>query len=223
MASGLTVPIPARQRETPSLALLNRVLLVLGGLLVAAPLLAAVPPRLELEPEYPSLVGQVLIASPAIGDPRFSRTVILMVQHSKDGAFGITINRPLGQHSLAQLLRLLGESEATAEGNVQIFAGGPVQPGVCLVVHSADYNRSNTIAVKELAAVTPCRQVLGDIGRKAGPQKALVAFGYAGWAPGQLDGELARNDWATAAADADLLFDAKREGVWYAAMARRDR
>jgi len=205
------------------LALLNRVLLVLGGLLVAAPLLAAVPPRLELEPEYPSLVGQVLIASPAIGDPRFSRTVILVVRHSKDGAFGITINRPLGQHSLAQLLGLFGEGDASAEGNVQIFAGGPVQPGVCLVVHSADYKRSTTIAVKELAAVTPCREVLGDIGHKTGPQKALVAFGYAGWAPGQLEGELARNDWATAVADADLVFDVTREGVWDAAMARRDR
>src|SRR5262249_44302625 len=146
MASGLTVPIPARQRETPSLALLNRVLLVLGGLLVAAPLFAAVPPRLALDPEYPSLVGREWIASPAIGHPRFSRTVILVVRHSKDGAFGITINRPLGQHSLAQLLGLFGEGDASAEGNVQIFAGGPVQPGVCLVVHSADYKRSTTIA-----------------------------------------------------------------------------
>jgi len=168
-------------------------------------------------------VGQVLIASPVIGDPRFSRTVILMVRHTKDGALGITINRPLGEHSLAQLLGLFGESDASAEGSVQIFAGGPVQPGVCFVVHSADYTRSNTIAVKELASVTPCRDVLGDIGHKTGPQKALVAFGYAGWASGQLEVELARNDWATAAADADLVFDIKREGVWEAAMARRPR
>ncbi|HET9537580.1 MAG TPA: YqgE/AlgH family protein [Mesorhizobium sp.] len=205
------------------MALLSRMFLVLGGLLAAAPLLGAVPPRLELEPEYPSLVGQVLIASPVIGDPRFSRTVILMVRHTKDGAFGITINRPLGEHSLAQLLGLFGESDASAEGNVQIFAGGPVQPGVCFVVHSADYNRSNTIAVKEFASVTPCRDVLGDIGRKTGPQKALIAFGYAGWASGQVEAELARNDWATAAADADLVFDVKREGVWEAAMTRRPR
>jgi len=198
-------------------------LLVFGGLLIAVPLLAAVPPRLELEPEYPSLVGQVLIASPAIGDPRFSRTVLLMVRHTKDGAFGITINRPLGEHSLAQLLELFGESDASAEGSVQIFAGGPVQPGVCFVVHSADYNRYSTTAVKDFASVSPCKEVLGDIAHKIGPQKALVAFGYAGWAPGQLESELARNDWATAAADADLVFDVKREGVWDAAMARRPR
>jgi putative transcriptional regulator len=195
--------------------------LVLGGLLLTAPLLAAVPPRLELEPEYPSLVGQVLIASAAIGDPRFSRTVILMLRHSKDGAFGITINRPLGEQSLAHLLGLFGESDTAAEGKVRIFAGGPVQPAVCLVVHSADYNRFNSIVVKEFAAVTPCRDVLGDIGRNTGPHKTLIAFGYAGWAPGQLEAELQRNDWATAAADVDLIFDVDREGVWDAAMARR--
>jgi putative transcriptional regulator len=199
----------------------GRMFLVLGGLLVAAPLLGAVPPRLELEPDYPSLVGKVLIASPAIGDPRFSRTVILMVRHTRDGAFGITINRPLGEHPLAQLLGLFGQDDSSAEGNVLLFAGGPVQPGVCFVVHSADYNRSNTIAVKELASVTPCKEVLGDISQKTGPQKAMVAFGYAGWAPGQLEGELSRNDWTTAAADADLVFDVNREGVWDAAMARR--
>jgi putative transcriptional regulator len=195
--------------------------LVLGGLLVAAPLLAAVPPRFHLEPEYPSLVGQVLIATPTIGDPRFDRTVILMVRHSKDGAFGITINRPLGERSLAKLLELFGENDTAAVGNLQILAGGPVQPGACIVVHSADYKRRNTIVVKELAAVTPCREVLGDIAHKTGPPKALVVFGYAGWAPGQLEGELARNAWATAAADADLIFDVSRERVWDAAMARR--
>jgi len=202
---------------------LRRMVLIFGGLLVAGPLLGAVPPRLELEPDYPSVVAQVLIASPSMSDPRFSGTVILMVRHSKDGAFGININRPLGEHSLAQLLALLGESGGSADDKVRIFAGGPVQPGVCLVVHSTDYNRSSTVAVKEVASVTPCREVLGDMARKGGPQKALVAFGYAGWAPGQLEGELARNDWLTVAADPDLVFDVRREEVWTQAMERRDR
>jgi putative transcriptional regulator len=197
--------------------------LVLGGLFVAAPLLGAVPPRLELEPEYPSLVGRLVIASPLIGDPRFSRTVILMVRHTKDGAFGITINRALGERSLAQVLGLLGESDASLEGTVQIFAGGPVQPGLCLVAHSADYTRSNTIAVSEFAAVSPCREVLGDVGHKTGPQKMLIVFGYAGWGPGQLEAELARNDWDTAPADADLVFDVNRERVWDGARERRAR
>jgi putative transcriptional regulator len=208
-------------RHASASALLSRILLLLGGLLLAAPLFGAVPPRLELEPDYPSLVGQVLIASPAIGDPRFSHTVILMVRHSKDGAFGITLNRPLAEQSLAHLLELFGESDSSPEGKVQIFAGGPVQPAVCLVVHSADYHSSKTIAVNEFVAVTPCREVLGDIGRNVGPQKTLIAFGYAGWAPGQLEAEIARNDWATAAADADLVFDVDRNRIWDAAMARR--
>jgi putative transcriptional regulator len=75
--------------------------------------------------------------------------------------------------------------------------------------------------VNEFVAVTPCREVLGDIGRNIGPQKTLIAFGYAGWAPGQLEAEIARNDWATAAADADLVFDVDRNRIWDAAMARR--
>ena len=95
-----------------------------------------------------------------------------------------------------------------------------MQPEACFVIHSADYTRANTIAVRALA-VTPCRQVLGDIAHKTGPQKVLVAFGYAGWGPGQLEAELARNDWTTAAADADLVFEVNRDRVWDAAMARR--
>src|SRR5262249_38585640 len=136
--------------------------LALGALLVAAPLIGAVPPRLELEPDYPSLTGQVLIASPTMGDPRVSLTLGPMVRPGKDGSFGITINRPLGEPSVAQLLELFGESDSSAEGTVQIFAGGPVQPAVCFVVHSADYKRIGTIAVNEPVSVTPCRQVLGD-------------------------------------------------------------
>jgi putative transcriptional regulator len=186
-------------------------------------LVGAAPPKHEVAPQDPTLAGQVLIASQGIGDPRFYRTVILMVRHNKDGAFGITINRPIGERSLASLLEMLGEKDAQAEGNVQIFAGGPVQPGSAFVVHTADYNRSETIAANGRVAVTSSREVFRDIGRKKGPQKVLVAFGYAGWAPGQLEAELARNDWFIAPADPKLIFDESRDRVWEEAMARRPR
>lgn len=199
----------------------RRRFLALGALFLATALAGARPPKLDATPGYDWLAGQVLIASPRIGDPRFSRTVILMAVHNKDGALGIAINRPAGEHSLASLLRLLGEEDAAPDGRVQVFAGGPVQPGAVFIVHTADYKRPETIAVNERVAVTSARETLRDIGLGKGPRKRLVAFGYAGWGPGQLEAELARKDWFTAPADARLIFDEPRERVWEAAMARR--
>jgi len=201
---------------------LRPVLFGLAALLLPAPLLNAALPKHNPSPH--TLAGQFLIASPAMGDTRFRRTVILMVRHNKDGALGITINRPAGEQTLARFLEALGEKNAsTTEGNVRLFAGGPVQPEVGFVVHTNDYRRKETIVVNERLAVTSSREVLVDIGHKRGPEKALVAFGYAGWAPGQLESELARDDWFIAPADPDLVFDEPREKVWDQAMARRPR
>jgi putative transcriptional regulator len=104
---------------------------------------------------------------------------------------------------------------------VQIFAGGPVQPEAIFVIHTTDYTRSETIPINGRVAVTSSSQVFHDIGRNKGPRKILIAFGYAGWGPGQLEAELARHDWFTAAVDADLIFEERRERVWDRAMARR--
>src|SRR5262249_30263145 len=131
-----------------------------------------------------SLVGQFLIATPTMLDPRFDRAVILMLRHDKDGALGIVINRPLGQRPLADLL---GKDTAVS-GTVQVFIGGPVEPNVGFVVHSTDYRRAETLDVDGRVAMTSSREVLRDIANKKGPAKALIAFGYAGWAPGQLEG-----------------------------------
>jgi putative transcriptional regulator len=198
-------------------------MLALCPLLVTGALLGAVPPKLEQGPEHSSLVGQVLIASPKIADPRFQRTVILIVRHSKEGAVGIIINRPIGQHSIASLLAMLGENGSPVDGDVQIFAGGPVQPEALFVIHTTDYTRSETIPINGRVAVTSSIQVFHDIGKNNGPRKTLIAFGYAGWGPSQLEAELARNDWFTAAADAELIFEEGREQVWDSAMARRFR
>lgn len=205
------------------LAFLKRLFLVFGAFLLTAALPGTVPPRLDQEPDFPSLVGQVLIASPNMGDPRFQRAVILIVRHNKQGAFGITINRPIGEHSLASLLEMLGEKDTSAEGNVQIFAGGPVQPEVGFVIHSAEYVRDETIAINDIVAATSSTDVLRDISHHKGPRKTLVAFGYAGWAPGQLEAELARDDWSTTAADSELIFEVSRDRVWETAMARRSK
>jgi len=191
-----------------------------AGALLAAVLLT---PAATDSPEIASLAGQLLIASPNIGDPRFAHTVILMVKHDKDGAFGITINRPVGEKSIASLLEAPGEDVSDIEGTLSVFAGGPVQPELGFVVHSAEYRRDETIEVDEHVAMTASRQILRDIGHNHGPQKSLFALGYAGWGPGQLENELARRDWFTAPEEPKLIFDDDRANLWEDAMARRTR
>jgi putative transcriptional regulator len=185
--------------------------------------LDAALPKQELTPDVPWLTGQLLIASPRMGDPRFQRSVILMVRHDKKGALGIAINRPLGTRPLAALLEALGDTAPAGTASVRIFAGGPVQPEIAFVVHSTDYDRQDTMRVTADVAVTASLDVLSDVARDKGPQKSLVVLGYAGWGAGQLEGEIARDDWLVAPADPALVFDTPRERVWDEAMGSRSR
>jgi putative transcriptional regulator len=173
-------------------------------------------------PEIASLTGQLLLAAPTIGDPRFAHTVILMVRHDGQGAFGIVINRPVGESSIASLLEGSGEDVSGISGNLRIFSGGPVQQELGFVVHSAEYHLDGTLEVGRVA-MTANRQVLRDIGHKQGPVKSLFALGYAGWGPGQLEGEVAHRDWFTTPAEPRLIFDDDRANLWEEAMARRTR
>jgi putative transcriptional regulator len=197
-------------------------LLGLATALLPAALDAALPKQ-DLTPQAPTLTGQLLVASRRIGDPRFQRAVLLVVRHDQNGALGITINRPLGVRSLATVLEGLGDVSPPGSRTVRIFAGGPVQPEVGFVVHSADYDRQETLRVNSDVAVTASLDVLRDMARDKGPRKALVALGYAGWASGQLDAELARGDWLVVPAETGLIFDTPRERVWDEAVARAAR
>jgi putative transcriptional regulator len=180
---------------------LQRLGAIIAAILLPATLHAALPTPAEA-PERSFLTGQLLIASPTMGDPRFLQTVILMVQHDRNGALGIVINRPLGDRPLALLLEALGEKDPSVAGAVRIFAGGPVQPDIGFVLHSTDYHRPDTVDIDSRVAMTSSREVLRDIGNKRGPNKSLIAFGYAGWAPGQLEPELAHGFWYTTPQDA---------------------
>jgi putative transcriptional regulator len=188
--------------------------------------LPALSPRVAMSAgETPSaehkLTGQLLVASPEIGDPRFARTVILIVRHDEKGAFGIVLNRPIEERSFASLLDAIGDNGKGVEGSVRIFSGGPVQPEIGFVVHSVDYHREDTVDVDGRVAMTSSSEILHDIAHKQGPKQSLVAFGYAGWAPGQLEAELERRDWFIVAEDPKLVFDEDREKLWDLAMARR--
>jgi putative transcriptional regulator len=220
--------IPARMISMPYVATFlrfRRALLALAALALPALLAGAVAPTVTEPsgpPSHQSLTGQLLIASPDMRDPRFDHAVVLVVKHDRDGALGIVINKPVGERPLAELLAALGETRE-GDAKVPLFVGGPVQLDAMLVLHSAEYHVSGTLAVDGHVAVTGDPQILRDMAAKAGPQKSLLCFGYAGWAAGQLDGEMERNVWFTAPEDPALVFDADRNKVWDLAMARRTR
>jgi putative transcriptional regulator len=145
----------------------------------------------------------------------------MLVRHDRTGAMGIVVNRPLQERPLAALLEALGEKADGAAGSVRIFAGGPVQPELGFVLHSAEYHRADTVEIDGHLAMTSSRKILRDIAHNRGPKQSSVAFGYEGWAPGQLEGELVQRVWFTTPADAKLLFEEDRERVWENAVTRR--
>jgi putative transcriptional regulator len=168
-----------------------------------------------------SLIGQLLVASPAMEDPRFRKTVIVVVRHDRDGAFGLVVNRPIGERALADLLGGPGEKGAAPTRPVRIFSGGPVQPEIGFVLHSSDYRRPETVDINGRVAMTASREILHDIVNSTGPRQSLIAFGYAGWGPGQLEGELQRGSWSIAPGDSKLIFEEGRDQVWDAAYSQR--
>ena len=202
---------------------LTRAVLALVAILLPATWLHAAFPTPGEPSARGSLAGQLLIASPRMGDPRFDHTVILIVQHSQDGALGLVINRPLGERPVADVLAILGEKDRSVAGTVRVFTGGPVQPEMGFVVHSADYRRAETVDVDGRVAVTSTAEILRDIGHNRGPKKNLVAFGYAGWGKGQLENELESGAWFVAPEDPELVFEEDRGKLWERAMARRTR
>jgi putative transcriptional regulator len=191
----------------------RRAVLCVGAALMALPCRAVATAG--------SLAGRLLVATPEMRDPRFARTVLLMVRDDETGALGVAINRPTRQVPIAELLRALALDAEGADGNVMLFAGGPVEPRVGLIVHSAEYRRPTTLAIDGRTAMTSDPAVLRDIGRSAGPRQYLVAFGYAGWGPGQLQAEIDADAWFTIPEEPQLVFDLERDKLWDEATRRR--
>jgi putative transcriptional regulator len=191
------------------------------GVLLASPAFTAALAKPEDTQSGASLTGQLLVAEPEMGDPRFTKTVILMVQHDPKGALGIVINRPVDEVPISKLLSALGIDSSGTEGQVRLFAGGPVQPELGFIIHTAEYRRTGTVNIDGRVAMTADPQVLRDIGRHEGPRQSLVALGYAGWGPGQLEGELMLRGWFTMPEDPKLVFDFDRDKLWDEVMKRR--
>lgn len=167
-----------------------------------------------------TLRGRLLIASPSIGDPRFDRTVIFMCAHSPDkGAMGIVVNKPVDGIDFKDLFDQL-EIEDVAIDSLPIHYGGPVETSRGFVLHSAEYRESDGAAVTDDVALTATLDILRDIAAGGGPDKRLLALGYSGWAPGQLEDEIKANGWLVADADDAILFDPEMDKKWSRALAK---
>ena len=190
------------------------------ALAVAASAPAAAPPPKNLKES--GLAGKLLVASPRMNDPRFSRTVIYVVRHDANGAMGLVVNRPFKEVSIASVLEALGLEHDKITGSLRVHYGGPVGPGSVLVLHSADYAGKGTKLIGFGVALTVTPDVLRALGSGAGPRRALLALSYSGWAPGQLEQEIHAGAWVVVPGDPALVFDGDYETTWDRALARRE-
>ncbi len=166
------------------------------------------------------LSGHLLIAMPQMGDPRFARTVVYMCAHNADGAMGLVVNKLLGSLTFGELMKQMGIETGDADDHIQIHFGGPVESSRGFVLHTPDYHSEATLQVDDLFALTSTVDVLRSIAGGQGPKQAILALGYAGWAPGQLDQEIQNNGWLHAPADHSLVFGHDQENKWEQAVGK---
>lgn len=170
-------------------------------------------------PESTPLSNQLLIAMPALRDPNFARGVAFLCQHGEDGAMGLMINR-LSEYRLGDVLAQMNlQSELPDVIDAPVLIGGPVQPERGFVLHSPPGDWESSFRISDELSVTTSRDILIAIAAGNGPSRAVVALGYSGWSPGQLEQELCDNHWLTAPAAERVLFETPLEDRWEAAAA----
>lgn len=166
-----------------------------------------------------NLTQHFLIAMPAMVDPNFSKTLTYICEHNEQGALGLVVNRPLDM-TLSKLLGQVGiPVTATQCGSIPIHFGGPVQTDRGFVLHEPPGQWQSTLAVSPQLGLTTSRDILQAVARGEGPRQMLITLGYAGWAPGQLEHEIAQNAWLTVAAQPEVMFGLPAEERLAAAMA----
>jgi putative transcriptional regulator len=174
------------------------------------------------------LDGQMLIAMPSMRDERFARTLIYMCAHSSEGAMGIVVNQPAADISFPDLLVKLDVIPANERiqlprraGTIKVLKGGPVETQRGFVLHTADFFIENsTLPIDEGICLTATLDILKAIARDEGPASAVLALGYAGWAPGQLEKEIQLNGWLHCTADSELVFGTDTGGKYEKAMGK---
>ncbi|BEV12149.1 YqgE/AlgH family protein [Asticcacaulis sp. DW145] len=176
-----------------------------------------------------SLQGRLLVAMPSLDDPNFDHSVIYMCQHDAESAMGIVLTQPIGGLTFPRMMEELG-IDITDDRHIAtpIYNGGPVQNERGFVLHSLDYFIDEVtlpldidpeaLELREGVGLTVSRDILVDLARGAGPSRVLIALGYAGWGPGQLEAEIRDNAWLIAPSNADILFSHDAAGLWNRAL-----
>ena len=166
------------------------------------------------------VTGQLLIAMPGMRDERFAKSVIYMCAHSEEGAMGLVLNQRLDSLKFAELISQLELDEKHLSRDVPVHFGGPVESGRGFVLHTSDYQQDATLEVVNGVALTATVDILKAIAQGKGPQKSLLALGYAGWGPGQLDMEIRANGWLQVPSDSEIIFDIEPDTKWDRAIQR---
>jgi putative transcriptional regulator len=165
------------------------------------------------------LTGQLLIAMPVMADPRFAQSVIYVCAHTPEGAMGLVVNRPLAKPSFDDLLRQLEIEPLPPARRIRLCVGGPVDNARGFVLHTTDWTGEGSLKVNDALALTASLDVLKALAEGGGPREGILALGYAGWGPGQLEDEIHQNAWLSLPAQEHLVFGAEHETKWRRALA----
>ena len=161
-----------------------------------------------------NLTGQLLISMPSQEDERFEKSVIYMCAHSKDGAMGIIINKKIDYDLYPDLLQQLGIDNPLIGKKLYIRYGVPVESGRGFVLHSDEFIRKETLTIDKGIALTSTSEFFDDLSKGNGPKNSILALGYAGWGPGQIESELISNSWMTLRTDSNFIFDESVSNKW---------
>ncbi len=160
-----------------------------------------------------NLTGQIIISMPSLQDDRFFKTVIYICAHSKEGSMGIIINKKIDYDLYPDLLEQLG-IDKPLENKLFLRYGGPVESGRGFILHSDDMVRKETLNIDNGVALTSTAEFFDDLSVGNGPKNSILALGYAGWGPGQLEAEIFHNSWMTLSVDNSFLFDEDVSKKW---------
>ncbi len=163
--------------------------------------------------------GHLLAAMPQMEDPRFERSVIYLCAHNAEGAMGLVVNRLFEAITFPDLLEQLNIETGPKTEQIRVHFGGPVESGRGFVLHSDDYVRDGTLKVRSGFALTATVDILKAMAVGEGPRRSLLALGYSGWGPGQLESEIAANGWLVVPANPTIVFDNDLEDKWQQALA----
>ncbi len=164
------------------------------------------------------LTGQLLVAMPGMADPRFARSVVYLCVHSAEGAMGLVVNKRLENVSFAEIAGQVGIEPGDIRAEIAVHYGGPVETGRGFLLHSTDCVDDSSLVIDEHFALTATVEMLKTIAGGGGPERRMLALGYAGWSAGQLDAEIQANGWLTVPADPAIVFDSEDDTKWERAM-----